>query len=743
MPGDKLRTKRLEWLLIIALFLAAAALHFVVGHFSKQLATYADEWYYYSIADSLWAGRGIEVQGDAISFQKVGYSLVLSPLFSVQDPAQRISLIGCLNSLLLMSSVFPVWLIGQELGLRKGYRWLVLAAVCLLPENLITVTFMSENLYYPLVFWSVWLWLAAGRTKKCQLSLLGGMIGCFAYVVKEAFLALSAAFILLDFIRLLRTWKKDRSFNRQQALCLLTYVLSFFGLMIAVRFVFFSSMQYSYHGQLSFAVLTDWNKIKYLFYTILLYIVTTLCSVFIVPFTFSLASRFRMEENTRRFLDFILLYISITVVFIAYTISVPEESGKSIPRFHLRYYAPALILILAAFARSVQEKPGENIKRIFRRFTLLSAGALLLVFFLFKGNHYGSGVDQFSLSSFDEVYWTFFGRGEPATGKWILIASLAAVIFFSLLLIWRKHLQVAALLYTIVMVFIMAADWTVVIPRLKEVYKTYPELIDEVRAVNAAMADAPEDSILLILADNKVDPGIRHCIDTYLEVPGKVVGSVYVDQSSTLTEDESIDQPDRVDYLLVGGRSLTGRYTFPGCEPIPIGTDSRIRFFRHETSDPVRLTFNTDAILTEASTWDEPMEVRFYGEDYNANFVVKEGVYGPEDGFSWTEGHEIVFEVQASQVYDTVMVELDVGNPFNGPQPFEVWHNDENVYSSEVFEPDNFLFALHPTGTTLSFSIRLPDAVQVNQVLPESDDGRCVAIQMQRMTFWVEEDPQL
>ncbi len=72
MPENSLRTTRRDGLLLVCLFLAAAALHGLAGGFAKQLTIYRDEWLYASMADSLQAGRGISVQGVSVAFQKIG-----------------------------------------------------------------------------------------------------------------------------------------------------------------------------------------------------------------------------------------------------------------------------------------------------------------------------------------------------------------------------------------------------------------------------------------------------------------------------------------------------------------------------------------------------------------------------------------------------------------------------------------------------------------------------------------------
>ena len=741
MPENSLRTTRRDGLLLVCLFLAATALHGIVGGFAKQLTIYRDEWLYASMADSLQAGRGISVQGMDVAFQKVGYPLLLAPFFAVHDPILRVQLIGWLNSLLIMSSVFPVWLIGRELGLRKGYRWLAVAMASLLPETLMTATFMAENLYWPLVFWCVWIWLLNERLGRWRLSVLGGVAGCFAYLVKEAFLAVAAAFIILDLARLVRDWKKNRHMNRGQLLRLLIYVATFFGLIAVFQWGILASVGYSYSGQIASSMLTDWPRVGYLAMTILYYIAATTCAALVLPISMTLALRREMDVQSKRFTDLVWLYLGITIIFIAYTVCLPYDFGNEIPRFHLRYYAPGVILLLMALMLGIQQASSESIsKRNLLKTALFSFGAIGLIAFCYRGNRYGSVVDQFSLSWYDEIYWNFERQGQKEVGTPLFIGIIAVVTILLVLLLWRKKTRIALVMYACMMLAVFTWDWVALVPRLEREYRTDTALVSEVLAVNDVLAEASPNETLLVLADHETDPAVRHCIDTFLEVPCRVEAPLYVDQARNWEGGHVTTASEEVEWLLIGGQNLTVKYIFPDGERINLGEESQLQLYRCNGSKQITLAIDDASNLTDAATRETPLKIRFYGEQANAGHFVTGGLYAPEDGFCWSQGHEITFEIQASRVFETVMVELEVGGSFNFYQPFEVWCGGEMVYSSEVIEPDTFLFDLHPQDAVLSFSIRLPEAVEVNKVLPESGDGRCVAIQMRRMALWVENE---
>ena len=739
MAEPQWRTNRKDWVFLLGLFLAAVVIHGLIGGFTRQLTIYMDEMYYYSIADSLWAGRGVTVQGEAVAFQKIGYSLLLAPLFRVHNTVLRVRLIGWLNSVLLMSSVFPVWLTGRELGLHKRTCRLLTAAVCLVPESLLTATFMAENLYYSLVFWCVWLWLAAGRTGRWRVSLPGGVAGCLAYTVKEAFLALAASFILLDLIRVIRTWRTDRNAAKARLICLLTYAFSLFGLLAVIRFTVFSSMDYSYGKQVSTAVLADPVAVKTMIWTVLTYTVFTLCTVFVFPFSFSLAVGPRLDEQARRFIRMILLYVVITVVFIAFTISVYDDLGRPDPRFHLRYYAPAILLTLMGFAVCVQRRTAEDGKRIFRRAAILSAGALLAVILVYRGVRADCVVDHFTLSWTHSAHQLAEDMGLPSADIWLMIGIQAIVVLTCLLLLRRGKRRIAALVCAGIFAVAAAADWAYLIPRMRKDYQADPALIESVQAVGRTLADAPEDATLLILSDSGTDPVVRRCIDTYLDVPCRVEAPRYVKRPRNGEEQEVELLGGRAEYLLVGGKTLASRYDFPDCEPVEPWTEGELLLFRCRTPERIVFTASETSTQPQALRRDQPVRILFYGGGYNADLYVRKGISSPEANFSWTEGHEITFEIPAAETFRTIGVSLDIGETFNGAQPLEVWRGGDVAYSAEVTGPCTLRFDLQPDDETLTFLIRLPEAIEVSQVYAGSDDIRCVALQLLEMTLWAAE----
>ncbi len=736
MRGLHLRAQRRDRLCLLFIFLASAALHAVFCDYPKQMAIYRDEYLYFEIGKSIWAGQGIHIQinGMAVDFQKIGYSLFLAPFFAVPQTALRLRLISLGNCALTASSVFPVWLIGKELGLRRRWRYIAVLAVCAAPESLIATTLMAENLYYPLVLWSVWLWLLQGRNARWQTALLHGAVGFLAYLTKEAYLALAASFLLLDLVRLIRVSRERRKPDTRLLACMAAYLLVFAALAAAARFTLFAHEDYSYGPQLRTSAQTWLSRLEYLGFGVLYHFAATLCAVCVLPVILPLANRRRMSERQRRFGSMILLYTVISVVFIAYAITVPEEYGEPIPRFHLRYYAPALILMFINMTAAVQQGPGPEKNALFRRYILFAACAMALILLCFPGSRNGTAVDQFNLAWYDEIYWNrlFYDSAlapDHSLGTWLLFLIMALTLLIAGVLIRRKRLRGTAAFFGCVMLALTVYNWIVLIPKLQRNYLADPEQISQIETVNESLAELSPDQSVLLLSDGEYSD-TKRLLDAYLDLPGRVIVS-YTHEVSWTEDGRRLDTGG-ADYCIVADRSLSDTFDFADCETAVPESVTLVQVY--SCPDPRGLLLLPAGI--ESLSRSQPLEIWFYGDRCNASDYA-EGISYPEETFTWSEGPQIRLEVPMADGSSRVAAELEIAGVFAEAQTVSVTCGDEEVLYIVAEEEDTFVFELTPVSGVLSFTIDLPDAQAVNHVDPDSQDSRVVAIQLRRLTLTV------
>ncbi len=104
------------------------------------------------------------------------------------------------------------------------------------------------------------------------------------------------------------------------------------------------------YNQYDPAALAQRSSPLYLVYAVLYLIVSTLLAVQLLPLTIPLLRFRRMKVEQQRFFLFIGIFILCVICGIAYAVSIREDLGSMMPRIHLRYYAPAVFLLLPVFA---------------------------------------------------------------------------------------------------------------------------------------------------------------------------------------------------------------------------------------------------------------------------------------------------------------------------------------------------------------------------------------------------------
>ena len=116
---DKYHDAKILGLVFAVSVTVRVILYLGVFAFTRAVRVYPDELRYFGIAQSLFNGEGISIRTIATNFQKIGYSLVLMPVFAVKDAALRLHAIGLVNIVIMNLSVIFAWLLSREVGLRK------------------------------------------------------------------------------------------------------------------------------------------------------------------------------------------------------------------------------------------------------------------------------------------------------------------------------------------------------------------------------------------------------------------------------------------------------------------------------------------------------------------------------------------------------------------------------------------------------------------------------------------------
>ncbi len=455
------------------IFVLGVLVHFYFADFPKSLEVYPDELRYYGIAHSLYNGNGLSLRGIGTDFQKLAYAVLLTPFFSIQNVFVRIRVISFVNCIVMMLSVFPVWMIAREVGLKRKSRYLIIILCTIWPDTMLTMTFMSENLYWPIFLLFYYLWILNERKRKISITITNSVLCYIGYFCKEIFLSVFLAYILYEIVypfvisilykREVRK-VKNTYFDNEKIKNIVVFVCIFLLCHVITKVTIFTGLGNSYN-QMGISAILDWYNFGYMFYGFLYYVAALLISVLFLPFIYPALKLKIINDITRKFYCHIILFLGNASAIIAYTIMVREELGRTVPRIHLRYVGPAIFLLIIIFFVSIQDTSNtkENLKT--RDFMIIGI-VFLFGCIVFKGVLY-AWVDQ------QQLNWYVFLQQEIGILKdknsnmytiytYAIIANilLGVIVFsFSYLYMNRSKLLMGKIFWVIILIFCLINDY--------------------------------------------------------------------------------------------------------------------------------------------------------------------------------------------------------------------------------------------------------------------------------------------
>lgn len=127
--------------------------------------------------------------------------------------------------------------------------------------------------------------------------------------------------------------------------------------------------------------------------------------------------------------------------------------------------------------------------------------------------------------------------------------------------------------------------------------------------------------------------------------------------------------------------------------------------------------------------------VLFYGDDYNASQYVRKGVSHKEEGFSWTDGHEVELKGHLDgSAGSYVKCTIRWTGVYNGTQHAAINANGKTVYDDQLQPNSQITFKFKPDSDIIDLKISLPDAVSPAK-LGQSGDTRVLGMQLTKIVF--------
>ena len=355
------------------------------GHLARKLLIYPDEVIYWRLSRAIGLGTGLAVYETPVYYSKLGYSLLLSPLFMIRDGEARLLCAAFVNVLVMCSSVFPARRLARRITSSRPAQLACVLVTAASPFYALTLTFMTENLFMPLMMWLILAYFAlmdaaekpAG--KACGRLIAGaaltGVLAFGTYLVKDGGIALTAAFFVFMTARLIRAGKGKRW---PFAIAMLAHAAALL-VCWALKGALLTTVN-SYAHQTSLANLRTLYRAEYFLFAILRMAPFYLVSLMILPVLWPLAvSRRGLSPANRRRFGFLLLTVFFLLTAVSFSISVREDLGKEIPRIHTRYLV-GLLPVFCALMLEAMRCPLRKWER--RRLLWVALGSTLLFVFL-------------------------------------------------------------------------------------------------------------------------------------------------------------------------------------------------------------------------------------------------------------------------------------------------------------------------------------------------------------------------
>ena len=504
---------------ICMLFFFSFLYRFRIADFNKILTIYPDELIYTGIAHSLADGFGFTLHHMTYSFQNCLYSFVLLPAYLFDNVTTRVEVIAAINCILMSSAVFPTYLIAKEISSDKKIWILSSTLVITIPDLTMSVTFMSENLFYPLMIWCIYFMLKSmihiGSVKWIVLS---AIFANLCYFTKAIALYLVLTYVAFLFTYYFYNLIKDQhipsnSIAYLKQLCI--YILSFIIPYIAVKKFVFSSIAGSYSGAVSNSTssLTNISALLKLFTENFIY--SNLAMLFI-PLLIFLLFRKTMSKNSA--ILFYMSAIALCGALAVITIMISIYDSTDLFRLHMRYYSALFIPFVVIFLDEIKNhKAFENTSKILNSIYGIAIFLFVLIGFKVIGSiQYGCTADQAMLRYYNTLPTVLGAMNISVNIETVykLLFILLFVLIMSIIIIFKGK---SIYPITAIIIAINIYNNSFLIQTYNKEYTSEYnwEKYYDIEKINKWIDTLPTNDVVLVITDTYGDANSR-MLDVYL-----------------------------------------------------------------------------------------------------------------------------------------------------------------------------------------------------------------------------------
>ena len=305
-----------------------------------------------------YEGR-FEKDGNVLNYSCVLYSMLLSLAYYFYSPESIMDIFRIINVITMLSSVFPIYLLGTRIIKDKKMTFAICIFSLFLPTMMDTAYCMQENLAYPLFLWVVYLTCKEMDEGKLlyvsKESLIIAVLSCVCYFTKTYMIFIPLVYcciIMVDAI-----FKKKASVIKKLILFMAIYgalyLLGKYGILY-INDGIVGSNHYSAQFLRIFPITGE--TILAAIGCITIYTVGLLFYLGVLPVILPLCNYKKMKENEQQFFAFIFLSMVVLIFEIVISIVLTEEGNVLVPKKILyRYFQILEIPLLMIFINRIRD----------------------------------------------------------------------------------------------------------------------------------------------------------------------------------------------------------------------------------------------------------------------------------------------------------------------------------------------------------------------------------------------------
>lgn len=515
---EKILRKKLSgrkiYILISILFLISLAMILYDNFFLKKLQIYPDELRYLHINDSIFNDQKFLIRGIPNDFQKIMYSIVLWPASIFVGTSYYTYIIAAINSL-LMSLMVPIsFLLAKLCKLNYTQTILLLFIAMSTPDTMYALTFMSENLYFPLGMsiiaftWYMFEFNLSGKKYWYHTIFLAILI-FLLYLVKEVGILFLAGYIIVMFYDILKN-RGTNTIIKRKVYWNIILICAIIGLIYAIaQMTVFSGMNNVYAAQLITKSGTIFERVIYCLRAMLINTTWMLLAFFFFPVVAPLYSWKRISDLTKKRYIFIISILFITMLVVVYTISLYEDFPSLVPRQHLRYLSPFFIPLVALFLQTTNSCGDYINKKVITVSSICFAISFLFLLMPFNK----VTVDQTMLSY---VEWINFSPRNSEYYYYFIKILVITLLFLMTILILKKKKYMTVVICSLI-IFVGLVNHYQIKNVFTDQYIAKPDLVKETLELRKDVLNLNGNIIFLDSYGNGFAMGeTAQYLDTYM-----------------------------------------------------------------------------------------------------------------------------------------------------------------------------------------------------------------------------------